>query len=474
MSARPSPSLPPHPVRPRHPLLVALFLLAAVFLPACSTPPTLSGPDSYAVGTSSTYTENRVLYLDDPVPGEPLRNLLHPYQVLDRYRATLSRDLQPGDFDDLSGASVVLSSQSQFLEHNDPLAVIVSGVWLPENMRGRRDIAVLLDLETSSDSGPQSIVVFYQREVPGGQLLSFRDLLVYFDPLWDSAFAPHFRLRVLDVSSERNQRTRELLDRVSQSSSAVGALIPHPAVPGIALAIEAARQLIASRENSVLLDYTVQLYSRHQADLAGGADLGVLRSGSWLALGRPGGRGSDFWQAPLVIDRASGQVYQRSVSQTGTEIGSPVMAPYFLISVSAADVQIPRAVLERSEDLRQLLRAPNSAADSGSLLAAADALAGSIRVYTAERRLKRFRSVAAMDELMNVLLAHESLVGRNLPGLLLPADLQSIMFLLRQLTGRPDLNTSSATSWWFDEGGASGRIIDAPETRLGFKWAPAQ
>lgn len=99
----------------------------------------------------------------------------------------------------------------ELVAHNDPLAIIVNGVRLPSDGEWRRDIAVVLQIESSTEIGRKDIVVSYQRDVVPGDALNFADQLVYFDPAWDAVNPVEFRIQLLDVSAERNERTQQLL-----------------------------------------------------------------------------------------------------------------------------------------------------------------------------------------------------------------------------------------------------------------------
>lgn len=198
---------------------------------------------------------------------------------------------------------------------NSHLGVIVRGVRLPEDMGGRRDIAVILDIVTKASEPVTSMVVYYERDVPGGQMLNFQNLAVFYEDRWDGFTPPYFRLRVLDVKAERNARARDLLNRASNLGAAVTGLVPHPIIPAVTVAIEAAKLVLGNQRNQVLIDYQVNFYSLDQFRGSGRSDLGILAEGEWLVLGRP--RGLPMWSyspAPALTDQPWKDV------QTGTSI----------------------------------------------------------------------------------------------------------------------------------------------------------
>src|SRR5262249_22818646 len=157
------------------------------------------------------------------------------------------------------------------------------------------------------------------------------------DPEWDGLTPPHFRIRVLDVHSERNERTAQLLDDVNATIGTLGGLIPHPIIPGFAVAAEAAKLIFANTANTVLLDYRIQFYSQEQRAGAGQAELSPLRRGEWLAVGRPANADSLFWNTLLRLDRKTGMILGQDPGADGSATPAnpwrQVMAPYVAITI---------------------------------------------------------------------------------------------------------------------------------------------
>lgn len=459
-SNRPSPTGAPAPRAPLVRRLRRSLSLAAssAVLSACGTGASIDGDRAFAAYTSSTYTESRVLYLDDPVDGVR-RPLLHPYQVREDIQAKIRNAGQ----DQLAIQNV----RRELVDHNEPLGVIVRGVWLPESLKGRHDIAVLLYIDTGRDIEQQPIVVFYQMGVPGGQLLNFQDLLVYFDPRWESSRPPEFRLQVLDVGAERTPRTQSLLTSAAGAMAALGGLVPHPVVPGVELAMEAARQVLENGKNSVLLDYTVQFYSLRSIEAAGDADLGLLREGSWMVVGRPPNTSAEFWRQEIWQDRQSGQLFT-----PGADGEAIVDAPYFHVAITTDDVQVPQTVLARSAALLRMLSSRDEVGNTAGLENVAIQLSSSIKAFGAERRLKKHRRIEDLVQLVDLL---KRATGMNELGdaVILTLDEQrSLEMLLREVTGREDPNFEELMSWWNSDG-IVGTLVEDAASRLGFRWSPA-
>lgn len=392
----------------------------AMSLAGCSTPPDLTG---YPVNTPDAYSENKVFFaerLDDEIQ-HTKRNLdlKHLYEV-----RTGESDRRGGDV----------------IRHNDPISVVLQGVRLPEDAyAGTRDIAVILDIHTSNDRGTTTLVAFYQRDVPAGQMLNFNNLLVYADPQWDEANPPYFRTRVLDVNAERNRRTETILSKVSNLSAQIGGMVPHPAIPIVTTAIDAAGLVLSNGRNRVLLDFQVQFYGSRQRDNAGGATLGPLVAGQWLVLGRARGENSAFWETDLHLDRVTDRIVTANPEPAITTQNVPV--PYVSVALIRADAEVPKLVLDRSETLLKLLSSPTGKSDIDAVSEAADNLRSAVNAFTVERRLRKYRSTNDLQDIVNQLGDETLNTG----------EVRRLMYVLKRVTaGRADHNTtpSMMVKWW--------------------------
>ena len=357
-------------------------VFAACAISGCTTPPDLTG---YPANTPFYYPENRVFYETRLEPAAQHTAQLIPLQHI--------FEIDPND----------CARRNDVIENGDPLSVVLQGVRIPEFLPGgRRDIAVVLDIHTSGERGLTTLLAFYQRDVPPGQLLNFNNLLVYADPMWDSSNPPYFRVRVLDVKAERNRRTGAILEKVSNLSAQIGGMVPHPAIPLVTTAIDAAGILLSNQQNKLLLDYQIQFYSTEQIEKAGGATLGPLLAGSWLAVGRALKEDASFWNTRLEYERKT----CRLVTGSGESLTN-VPVPYVQMALLKADAQVPKLVLDRSESLLSLLSTQAGKSDLDSLEIASESLVHAIDCFKLERRLRKYGSLQDVEAIIKKLGTEE-------------------------------------------------------------------
>ena len=386
------------------------MVLGALTLAGCAPGPSLVGDSSYAANTSRAFTENRVFYLDRArnVPPAGVNGADASCQCVS-VRALLPSYERPAP--DADGASDARSADE--IPSGSPLSVIVSQVRLPESLSGPVDVAVVLDIVMGDQPAERatSLVVFYQRDVRGGMTLNFGNLLVYTTEQWDASSPPFFRLRVLDVRTERNQATGVLLDQVSNLASSLGDLVPSPALPAISLAIRTASLVLANQDNRVIIDYSVQFFGSDLVNAVGGrSDLASLQRGAWIVVGRPRDQSSRFWRSPLVLDRRTGELFdERDVPATPRPItrepAEPVrfgvQAPYILMTTVPYSARVYGLVQERSAALLRLLTSRDSSAVNAETLG--QDVAASVRTFVLLRDLRRQRSIPALTRLVDAL-----------------------------------------------------------------------
>ena len=433
----------------RYAIAFILFLSVSMVLvvsPGCSAPPDLTG---FPANTPAYSPENKVFFLKRLPTNDQysatLVDLEHLYQVDSTARA------------------------SDIIDHNDPISVILQGVRIPESLPGgTRDIAVVLDIQTSSSKGLVSLVAFYQRDVTAGQMLNFNNLLVYADPMWDSSNPPYFRMRVMDVKAERNRRTGALLSKVSNLSSEIGGMVPHPAIPLVTTAIDMASLVLSNQQNIMLLDYQIQFYGAKHVNNAGGATLGPLVAGSWLAVGRQANHDATFWKTPLKLERKT----DRLVTQTANNT-TAIPVPYIMIALAKADAQVPQLVLDRSSSLLQLLGSSSGKSDLDALEAISGDLASATKTFILERRLRKYRSMKDLQKIIDQL---------NLSATINSHELSRLIYIMNAVTPN-SINTGLTTpadwvTWWQTNGGSDGKLVesktlnDGESYPLGIAWTP--
>ncbi len=326
----------------------------AIALVGCAARDTPALTDASRV-EAPVYRANRTLFLEPEVKQDgSLRqaNLLHGYEIAERVKAVRAK----------GGAQGARRS----VRNRDPLSIVVTRARVPAGLAqclprreaaltggaATRDIAVLLDVATATDR-QEFIAVWYETGVQDGEELSFEGLLVYATDAWDARFPPYFRLRLVDVSAERNAQVRALLERVKGVSSSILGLTGVPgAAPILGLAASAAEQVLANGANRALVDFTFQLYGASLLDDAGGVPLSVLQSGGVLVTAAPCGQGTDWFAQRLVYD------WRLGVVETAGDTPQRADVPYVLATLLTADLAVPRIVKERSTGIMARLTSP--------------------------------------------------------------------------------------------------------------------
>jgi len=303
------------------------------------------------------------------------------------------------------GAPVARGQGERPIERNSPISVILRSVEIPgatsvdasgKTVEGAitaaADYAVILDIGTNADGSSRSLVVWYQRGVQPDQSLNFSNLLVYYEPRWDERVAPFFRVRVMDITSERNAETRRALERAHNIGSSLGSLAANPALsPFIGIAFTAAELVLANRQNRMVVDYSVQLYSSGAAEQAGSGELGVLKRGSYIVVGRPNSENREFWKSAFEFE-----------PETRTLLVGNRRAnvPTALITVGTFESVVPTIVLERSTALTTLLAANGSTATIEQMNQASKQLAASVEAFTMGEKLVRYRDQNDVDAIL--------------------------------------------------------------------------
>src|SRR4051812_10123003 len=208
----------------KHPSTVMASLLSgALLLSACGAEaPELIG-DRALVVNAPLYRADKVFYIQPEA---------------DRRHATL---IEP----------FALTRSDDVVLNGDPVTIVVNKVYLPDSLtdakprvgdaftrKPSRDIAVLLDVGLKQGTDEQFIAVWYERGVLPGTPLSFENLPVFSQDAWNSDVPPYFRVRVVDVTTERDARTREFLTLASGVATGLSAFVATPAA-GLAVSVGA-------------------------------------------------------------------------------------------------------------------------------------------------------------------------------------------------------------------------------------------
>jgi hypothetical protein len=396
---------------PSHLRNLSFVLFLCPLIVCCAgTPPEIGR--SYAIDSPSIHKENRVLFLKQAAGAKtPTRDLVHGFDLEE------NEDLE--------------------IQALKPLGVVVRGVRIPADLTSPRDIAVVLDVVTVGSESATPMVVAYQRQVSGGQMMNFQDLLVYFDPEWDGMTPPYFRVRVIETNVEKSSFSESLLEEAARLPGALGLLPPHPILPIVSTAIKAAGLILTNPSNKVLLDFQVQFYSKLQVDGSGGTTLNQLRKGAWLVVGRPGGQTSEFWESDLSIDLRSGLIRLKN------EPGKAIQSPYVSVAIFSAEASVAKEFLDRSHALLQLLGNPVERSNLSGLEGSVEALSGSLALYSAQRRIQVFGSSEEFRRVVELLTSEASRKE-------LPQDVQDSLLRLISKSVKTEEFTdfTSLSNWW--------------------------
>lgn len=191
----------------------AKAIFFALFLSGCATSPVGFEERDKFVVNAPLYSDSRIFYACD-MPAAP-QEMTATAQAL----RPLSRDFQVYGLA-TSGNDSCGSEQSQF-NNGDDISILVSQVRLDGDIdwktriggSQRKDIAVVVNFDAKAGQPSEPIVVWYERGVAPGRVLSFANLHVYTQSNWDARVPPFFRLRVIDVTSEKNAEVRAFLSR---------------------------------------------------------------------------------------------------------------------------------------------------------------------------------------------------------------------------------------------------------------------
>ena len=367
--------------------------------------------------TTPDYRENRVLFAETPQNNESkdLRILKHPYELP--------------------------ANEDREIKKLNPIGCIIRGVRIPTELKEPRDIAVVLDVVTAGSESVTSLVAFYQRDVPGGQMLNFQDLLVYYDPEWDGVTPPWFRVRVLEVNAERNTRTKHFLDAANKLSGGLAGMVPHPVLPSVKTAIEASNLIFGNKKNTVLIDYQVQFYSPSQIR-GSKVKLTPLRKGEWYVIGRAKGETSEFWRNDFSVDEKTLVLQNKSDSRI-------IDVPYVSLVLMSADASVPKHIMDRSLVFLELLDS-SERNNFDALEEAVGSLNSSLSAYKLERRLKKYTS---SSDFINLIEKIEQYKADN--NTLKTDQIRTLVRLVNELTKESLLSVDTIYDWWHDNSGAA-------------------
>jgi len=401
------------------------LVLMALVLSACAGRGDLALTEGGAVQTP-VYSANKVLFALPAASGEDARYA----QLKEGY--------------ELAGASATIPNTRRPVRNRDPLSIVVSRAYVPASLTScatrmsdalhgaTRDIAVLLDVSTAPDR-QEFIAVWYQRDVPPDQVLTFQDLLVYSSDSWDAKYPPYFRIRLVDVSAERNTATGAMLEQVRSTSSTIAGLLGSPEVsPVLGIAALAAKSVLAHEKNKSLVDFTFQLYDSSLLEASGGVPLGVLQTGGVVVTAQPCGSGVDYWNNDLRFDHRLQRIQDKS--------GAIQQVPFVFTTILTADLSVPQVVRTRSAAIMKRLSDPK--VEQGEIDAAredAESLQTSLAALSERERFRRRPSKDSFGEFVSTTDTQFDQLDNGVQGYFLDA--------FYQITGRSLPSPSAYKSW---------------------------
>lgn len=424
-----------------HRPVLILFLSAAALLTSilvgCQAGPTVE-PNPSTAYSPKDFREQRALYLR-PVTDKPdVADLKFPHEIQAELKSADAA--RPGEVSDVA------------IHHADPISIVVSDVYIPhriDNADPSMDVVVLLDVQTSADPGLQSYALWYERGVHPGQRLNFSGALVYAERSWNSRNQPYFKLRVMNVTKEKNAETRAALDGLSSAVGSMAAFFPHPAIPGAAAAIHAAGLIASNQANYPIVDYTPQFFSDQFIKQAGTNDLALFARGSWMVVGRAPGQDESFWKTPLRLQLKTGEVLDATNDKR-------LPIPYMRITVATYDAVVPSVVLDRSKALFAFLAEKRSGPDA-VIKAVSNSLVSGISSYQVHARFADARNMETLTDLFN---------KANSSNDIDDFDRVFLRTAFSRITGQSGANWDDIVTWW----GTTGRNgVVNPSTG---QWAP--
>lgn len=377
-----------------------ILILLIVSFNGCSTGPTIN---TSAQNTPIGNPEAKVLFVDllradwSSGSGESANDEEREIVSLKAsYRNTVglhhghqivSQDDKPSK-EQVEEHDLAIVKDDDIINKGSKFAVIINGVWIPDLNKANtgssktRDIAVILDIVTQ-DGLSEPLVVAYQRGITGGYLMNFKNLLVYYTDDWDGIKQPFFRVRLLDVTSERKENAQALLEDASKAMDSVSGMIPSAYIPYVSSGIKTAQYILGNAKNKILMDYKIQFYvsgeKRGYLNDSLSQTLDTFAQGSWIALARPKDMTSEFWRGKFVIDRRTGEIGQEIVKEHSacmetnnanpdTEFTAYEQVPYVsVIIVKGRTYGIANSIQKSFNELYELIQSGESRTDYSSL-----------------------------------------------------------------------------------------------------------
>ena len=337
---------------------------------------------------------------------------------------------------------------SNIVRHGDPVTIVVNRAYVPETVGSgkldkTRDILVLMDVGPANKE--EFIAVYYQRDVPADETLTFNNIPIYSLDAWNDRSPPRFRMRLVDVSAERNTQIRALFDIVNELGGGLVSVVGTPAAgAAFSVASTVARLALGNEKNRNLVDFEFYLFSETQISQAGGVPLGTFRKGGLIVMGTPLSQAKSadlrnaFWSQSFQFD------FNLERIQHVASDARVVASPYLFATVLTAETTISNLVKRRSQYITKILENPTTTVDPDFefLVQEAQRLAISMEVLEKREDFKNFPTVGSFKTLL------ATIKNSSVPK----AEMSFMLSTLRQVTGVTKSNAADYSSWLRDCG----------------------
>jgi len=237
----------------------------------------------------------------------------------------------------------------------------------------------------------------------------------------------------------------------------LASFIPNPVAAGAATALRVAGLVMSNRANVPIIDFTPQFYSSDFVAQAGPNDLPLFMQGTWLVVGRaPSGTPlnpkdqlpENFWLNPLQLDRRTGVISSPNAP------GTPSGCPYVRLTIAAVDSAVPKAVLQRSQEIFALLTQPSPSPEV--ITAVSEELQSSLMVFGMHKTFLSQRSKGSLQKIFASLKTDA----------IKSSDKAFMLNVVSRVTGQAFPNEDAATDWW-----AANMNLGDVDPKTG-RWAP--
>ncbi len=310
-------------------------------------------------------------------------------------------------------------SECQAVEPGDSISLIINRLRLPalnsvlKISRLKDDVAAVVDVDSGSLK-KTPVIVKYVRDVENFSTMDFGDLTVFSDSSWSGLVPPYFRFRLIDVATDDNDDVKNFLTRSATVVSKLSTVAVDPAIaPLVQVGIEGAKMLVGNDENSPIIDYEFQLYTKQMIDRSGSDNyLGQLKPGLAVLFARDADVRSDekdiqaFWNQDFFVDVETGFVFWIENTENKQTV-KIVNSPTIIATISTAELGIPSIIADRTRELQEKLVRSNDGMVSQDLEHIGEQMKNALNIHSARLKLRRYPSDSVACEAYRVYQSKE-------------------------------------------------------------------